>query len=553
MLACLSIQDVVLIEKLSINFAQGLNVFTGETGAGKSILLDSLGLALGGRSDAGLVRSGADQAVVTAEFSFPLPKTVSDILADRGLAVDEPLILRRLLSKDGKSRAYLNDQAISVGLLKEIGENLLEIHGQFDTHGLLNPSTHKDFLDSFAGHSALREKTAQAYRAWQDSERKLGDAAEIQKNAANEEGFLRASVGELDEISPEAGEADKLAERRKQIQHFEKIADGMNAAFEALSGEKGAGASLVQAGKVLARIADLAEGVPEILGVVDRLASEVEEVAENLHAKLAAIQSGPTSLQQIEDRLFGLRALARKHNVSPDELPALRDRLAERLSLLTDQGDVLNKLGKEAREKRKSYEDSAKLLSEKRTSAAKSLALKVMKELPPLKLEKARFLVEVSPLPQESWSADGIDRVAFLASANAGLSPGPLQKVASGGELSRFMLALKLVLTSADPVPVLVFDEVDAGIGGATASAVGERLAALAKKIQILVVTHSPQVAALGQRHLRVEKTVKGKKTTTDTLTLDDGERVEEIARMLSGSKVTDAARAAAKSLLKDA
>ncbi len=552
MLERLVIHDVVLIEKLALQFGAGLNVFTGETGAGKSILLDALGLALGERSEAGLVRNGATQASVTAEFYLPKRHAVFSLAQEQGLTVDNPVILRRVIGKDGKSRAFINDQTISIGLLKQFGENLLEIHGQFETHGLLNAATHRGLLDAFAGVTVFKKKTAVAYDVWQQAEEKQSHVKTERERAQAEEDFLRAAVSELEELSPQPGEADQLAAKRTNLQHREKITEALDTAARALEGEKGAVNALALAGKAIARIADKAVGLHELLASIDRAANETVEAAQQLDRFATDIGAEPDALQHIEERLFAMRALARKHNVPVEELQNMQKDLSSRLALLTDQSDQAAMLAKAAIEARHIYIRCAGDLSAKRKQAAQKLAKAVMAELAPLKLERAQFTVDVSPLPEDQFSSEGMDRIAFMIAANPGTLAGPLNKIASGGELSRFMLALKVVLAAADPVPVLVFDEVDSGIGGATASAVGERLAELAAHVQILTVTHSPQVAARGEHHLRVSKHVKGKQAVTEVEVLDHEARREEIARMLAGSQVTDAARQAAESLLED-
>ena len=552
MLARLVINDVVLIEKLALQFEPGLNVFTGETGAGKSIVLDALGLALGGRSDAALIRNGANQAAVTAEFDLPARHDLFGFAEEQGLSAESPLILRRVIGKDGKSRAFVNDQPVSIGLLKQFGERLLEIHGQFETYGLLNPATHRGLLDAFAAAGDLKQKTSKAFAAWKEAAAKQHEAETARARAQSEEDFLRAAVAELDELAPESGEAEKLAERRTGLQHREKIMEALQTAEHSLSGEHGAVTSLSQAGKAVAKIADKAAGLQELLGAIDRAANEAAEASDQLERYLAGIDAEPDALQRIEERLFALRAAARKHSVQVDALAELRQSFAAKLALLTDQGDQLAALAKATAEARHAYKKLAESLTEKRVKAAQQMEKAVMRELPPLKLERAQFKVEIAALAEDAWSAEGMDRITFLAATNPGSAPGAIHKIASGGELARFMLALKVVLAASDPVPTLVFDEVDAGIGGATASAVGERLAKLAGDVQILVVTHSPQVAARANNHLRVVKSIKGKVTFTGVETLGDDMRLEEIARMLSGNQVTDAARKAAASLMED-
>jgi DNA repair protein RecN (Recombination protein N) len=533
-----------------LNLSEGLNVFTGETGAGKSILLDALGLALGERSEAGLVRQGAAQASVTAEFSLPGRHDVYTLATDQGLSVDDPLILRRVIGKDGKSRAFINDQPISIGLLKQFGERLLEIHGQFETHGLLNPATHRGLLDAFANLAALKQTTAATYAAWHQAESQAKEAETERARALAEEDFLRAAVNELDKLAPESGEADILAERRTALQHHEKIVEALQTAEQAFNSERGALASLTLAGKAIARVADKAVSLKSLLDIIDRANAEVAEAAAQVDRALSSTGAEPDALQRIEERLFTLRAVARKHSIAVEALPGLQRDLSNRLAMLTDQGDRLTTLRHQAAAARMAYQTAAESLSAKRKQAAAQLEKAIARELPPLKLERAHFTIEVTQLPTDQWSADGMDRVAFLASTNPGSPAGALNKVASGGELARFMLALKVVLAASDPVPTLIFDEVDSGIGGATASAVGERLAQLAEHVQILVVTHSPQVAARGSTHIQVAKQAKGKNVATEAQLLDSTDRVEEIARMLSGAAITDAARHAAKSLI---
>ena len=552
MLTRLVIHDVVLIDKLALNFSAGLNVFTGETGAGKSILLDALGLALGERSDAGLVKQGATQASVSAEFTLPAKHPAHALAAEQGLTVDDPLILRRVIGKDGKSRAFINDQAVSISLLKQFGHTLLEIHGQFETHGLLNPATHRGLLDSFAGLQAECQKVSKTFADWKLAEEKLQNADAARARAEAEEEFLRAAVAELDQLAPEAGEADKLSERRTALQHREKIIDALQTAEQSLNGERGAIMALAQAGKAVARIADKAVGLQELLSAIDRASEETADAAARLDRYMATTDAEPDTLQRIEERLFALRAVSRKHNVLVDALPDLQRDLGKRLSLLTSEGDQLTALRKQAMTAKNEYKKLAEALSANRAHSAAKLEKAIAKELPPLKLERAQFKVHIAMLSEGDWGAEGIDRVTFQAATNPGTAPGALQKVASGGELARFMLALKVVLTAGNPVSTLVFDEVDSGIGGATASAVGERLANLADQVQILVVTHSPQVAARGSAHLRVFKEIKGKQTSTQVAILDNESRLEEIARMLAGSEVTEAARLAAASLIEN-
>ncbi|MDD3029731.1 MAG: DNA repair protein RecN [Alphaproteobacteria bacterium] len=550
MLTRLVISNVVLIEKLALSFDGGLNVFTGETGAGKSIVLDALGLALGGRSDAGLVRAGAGQASVTAEFSLNENHPVFSLAREQGLDAGNPILLRRVVGQDGKSRAFFNDQPIGVGLLRQFGETLLEIHGQFDTQGLLNAGTHRALLDSFGRLSDLCAETVRAFAAWKEAVAEEKVVREAHARAMAEESFLRGSVDDLTALDPHPGEAETLAAERATLQHREKIAEALTSVLTLLDGERGAVSSLAQAAKAMARVADKAPGLSDVLGGLDRALNEATEASQAAGHFFSELDSGPDALQKLDDRLFALRAAARKHNVPVDSLQDVLEDFSARLALLTDESARLAQCAAQADQAFDAYRKQAERLSAKRRLAAKTLEKEVNRELPPLKLDQARFAVDILPLDEAQWGAEGTDRVMFLATTNKGSLPGPLQKIASGGELARFMLALKTVLAAADPVPVLVFDEVDAGIGGAVASAVGERLAGLAADVQILVVTHSPQVAARGDHHWKLAKRIEGEKTLTEATCLDRGARCEEIARMLAGTEVTEAARRAAESLL---
>ena len=550
-LASLTIRDVVLIERLSLNFRTGLCVLTGETGAGKSILLDALGLALGARADSGLVRQGAEQASVTAEFELHGDHPALAILREQELDTDERLIVRRTVSPDGRSRAWVNDQAVGVGLLKRLGEELVEVHGQFDTHGLLNPQTHRGVLDAYAGLEPQTDRVAALYRAWRQIEDARANAESDIARARQEEDYLRHAVAELDALAPRPGEEEELAETRAVLMHREKLVDAMNGAFAELSGDRGVERALASAIRTLTRIADKAGGkLDPVIAALDRAANEAAEGIAALQAASADVDMDPQALEKLEDRLFALRAAARKHGVDVDALAALREDMAGRLLLIEDQGDLLTRLAKEAEAAREAYRKAAEQLSKARHAAASALDKVVAAELPPLKMEKARFHTMVEPLAESDWGPAGIDRVAFQVATNPGSAPGALNKIASGGELARFMLALKVVLAQTSTVGTLVFDEVDTGIGGAVAAAVGERLEKLGHNLQVLVVTHSPQVAARGGVHLKVQKTAKGNQVTTGVAELDGDARQEEIARMLSGATVTAEARAAAASLI---
>ncbi|MBC7952064.1 MAG: DNA repair protein RecN [Rhodospirillaceae bacterium] len=553
MLVSLSIRDVVLIEKLDLSFAGGLSAFTGETGAGKSILLDSLSLALGARADSGLVRHGAPQLTVIAEFDPPPFHPARIMLAAQDMDVaGAPLLLRRVVTADGRSRAYVNDQAVSVGLLRKVGDELVEIHGQFDSHGLLDAETHITVLDAFAGAAETRRLVRTGWDAWRQAAKARTEAEDILKRARAEEEALRHASEELKGLAPKPGEDAELAQTRAMLQHGEKLVEAMNAAMASLRQRGEVEATLRTAERTLERVADRAEGkLDPVIAALNRAAMEAAEAVGLLERVSADIDLDPRHLEKVEERLFALRAAARKHGVEVDGLAALKDDLDRQLAALDGGGDGLAKLARAEQTARAAYVEAARTLSKARTEAAKRLDQAVAAELPPLKLDKARFATKVAAQDENAWGADGLDAVEFLVSTNPGTPPGPLGKIASGGELSRFMLALKVVLARTSSTPTMVFDEVDSGIGGAVAAAVGERLARLGTDVQVLVVTHSPQVAARGRNHYRVAKReVAAGKVLTSVEELPQEARREEIARMLAGETVTDQARAAADSLM---
>lgn len=553
MLVSLSIRNIVLIDQLDLSLGTGLGVLTGETGAGKSILLDALGLALGARAEATLVRHGADQASVTAAFELPPNHSLWERLQEQGLASDEEaLVLRRLLTADGRSRAFVNDQPVSVGLLRSLGEQLVEVQGQFAQHGLLDANTHRQLLDAFGD---LREMAAKVERAWQEwSEARAARAralAELER-ARHEEDFLRHALGELEKLDPREGEEEELAQERSLLMNAERLREALNQAAEEIAGEEGgAAAALARAQRALERVAQRAgQHIEPLLATLERAAAEVAEADAQLAALAADLELDPSRLEMVEERYFALKELARKHGCDVSELPALRDSFRARLAALDSGEEHLKLLQEKADEARKRYLEEARRLSELRIASARRMESAVQEELPPLRLDKARFFCRVEELAEEEWGPRGINRVAFEVATNPGTPSGSLAKVASGGELSRLLLALKVVLVAASPVTTLIFDEVDAGVGGATAAAVGERLARLADHLQVLVVTHSPQVAALGNYHWQVSKLEKQGVTLTRLRRLDAEARREEVARMLSGAEITDEARAAADRLM---
>ena len=554
MLSSLAIRDVVLIERLDLAFGPGLTVLTGETGAGKSILLDSLGLALGARADSGLVRMGQTQASVAAAFSVTEAHPSRALLHDQGIEAEDEIVLRRVVTADGRSRAFVNDQPVGLTLLRRLGALLVEVQGQHDQVGLTDPTQHVGLLDAAGALDALRGGVAEAHRAWRDAERTLATAREEIAAAQRDEEFLRHAVTELDNLAPVEGEEDNLAAERQHLQQGERRGEAIAEALSALQPRDRRSANpataLRSASRALERLPPPhaeAEPALEALGRALDAIAEAETALERLAHEVAP---DPRRLEHVEERLFALRAAARKHLVPVVELPNLLAALKARLAALDAGTGQVAAAEKRAAATRHAYLAAASRLTEARREAAQKLEKSLSRELPPLKLDRARLIVEVASKAEAAWGLDGVDRVTFLVSTNPGQAPGALDKVASGGELSRLMLALKVVLAAGSPVPTLVFDEVDSGVGGATAAAVGERLARVAERLQVLVVTHSPQVAARGGRHLSVSKQVKAGRAETRVTPLDAPARREELARMLAGETVTDAARMAADSLL---
>ncbi len=553
MLTLLAIRDVVLIEALDLDFGAGLGALTGETGAGKSILLDALGLALGQRADSGLVRNGAAAASVTASFELPALHPAWALLADNAIEIEpgEPLTIRRQLKADGGSRAFVNDQPVSAALLREVGATLVEIHGQHDDRGLINPRGHRALLDAFGRCDAAG--VAGLWQAWRAAEDALGTARDDLEAAARDREWLEHAVAELNALGVEAGEEEALAAERADMQKGSRLAEDLQAVGQEFDGSEGALALLRQAARRLDRVAHEHEDLAAALAALDRAVIEASEAEDRLAAAAVALRFDPARLDAVETRLFEIRAMARKHRVEPEQLPALAGELADKLDRI-EAGDAgIAKLEAAAREARAAYEAAAKALSASRTAAAVRLDAAVAAELPPLKLDAARFRTMVEPQPEAQWGPAGIDRVEYEISTNPGAPFAPLVKIASGGELSRFILALKVSLAEEGGLSTMIFDEIDRGVGGAVASAIGERLARLAQKAQLLVVTHSPQVAARADRHFLIAKSHDGVVTRTGVRQLSADERREEIARMLSGATISDEARAAADKLLKGA
>ncbi len=551
MLISLSIRDVVLIEALEIEFHAGLNVLTGETGAGKSILLDALGFCLGKRVRRDLVRAGQDQGVVTAVFGLAADHPVRALLADLGVSPEgDELILRRIASQNGPSRGFINDQRVSADVLGQIGDLLVEVHGQHDDRGLLNARAHRSMLDVFGKLDKPLHQTRSAWTAWRNAETALSDARETLAKAAADADFLRHSVDELEALSPQAGEDAALDSERRLVKQAAGLVEELGKARDALSGN-GAEHALGDALSRLTHVAERAEGLLEpVISAVDRTLAELSEAQSGLSAVLDQLSFDPGRLEDVEERLFAVRGLARKHNVAPDDLAVLAKDLSQRLAAIDQGEDRLTALEAEASTAGDAYRAAAEELSFARRKSAETLDSAVTQELAPLKMENARFSTEIGVAEP---GPDGIDAVRFTAAINPGATPGPIDRIASGGELARFLLAMKVQLARQSGGQTMIFDEIDRGVGGATADAVGRRLSRLSQSGQVLVVTHSPQVAAQGDHHYLIEKSADAGDARTTVNNLGKTERRDEIARMLAGGSVTDAARSAARALLEDA
>jgi DNA repair protein RecN (Recombination protein N) len=555
MLARLSIRDIVLIERLDIEFSRGLAVLTGETGAGKSILLDAFALALGGRGDAGLVRHGAEQGQVTATFDVPKGHPAAALLAENGLEDTGEMILRRVQLADGRTRAFINDQSISVQTLKALGASLVEIHGQHDERALVDASTHRLLLDAFSG---LEKDVAALEKLWEvrrEANHALDEHRAGMERAAREADYLRHASDELKQLAPKDGEETNLASRRTTMMQGEKIASDLREAQDAVSGNQSPVAALSAAVRRLERRAgNLPSLVEPAVKAIDIAINALEEADQHLTAALRAADFDPAELERIEERLFALRAASRKYSTPVDGLAALAAKHAADVALIDAGANQLKKLEEAAVAADKRYGLAATKLSAARVKSAEKLNKAVNSELAPLKLERAKFTTQVESDPA-SPGPQGYDRVEFWVQTNPGTRPGPLMKVASGGELSRFLLALKVVLSDRGSAPTLVFDEIDTGVGGAVADAIGARLLRLAEKVQVMAVTHAPQVAARANQHLLISKDAldRGKRVATRVNALAADHRREEIARMLAGAEITAEARAAAERLLKAA
>jgi DNA repair protein RecN (Recombination protein N) len=547
MLRSLDIRDMLIIDRLELAFQPGLNVLTGETGAGKSILLDSLGFVLGWRGRAELVRQGADQGEVIAEFDLPESHGAWDVLREAGFNYDDTMILRRINGRDGRKTAWINDRRVSGDILRAVSETLVELHGQHDDHGLLNPRGHRILLDDFGNLAPLLTAVCAAWKDLSVAKKALAAAEVRVAELQAEEEFLRHSVAELDGLSPSAGEDAELDKQRRKMQAAEKIGEDIHKAYQAL-GINGAEGQLGDAVRWLGDASGQADGTLDApLAALERAMIELGEAQSGVEACIAELAFNPQDLEQAEERLFAIRGLARKHNVLADELGPFADDLRGRMAALERGASDLAELGAVLATAQAAYDGAAGSLSEARRKWAGKLDKAMAKELAPLKMERAVFVTEITP---SDAGPDGADTVSFTVATNPGAPAGPIGKIASGGELSRFLLALKVCLTGTESGLTLIFDEIDRGVGGATADAVGRRLSQLASQGQVLVVTHSPQVAAFGDHHWRVEKRQTKDATLSTVVGLMGTDRIDEIARMLSGDRITDEARAAAIALL---
>ena len=555
MLVSLSIRDIVLIDRLDLDWQQALCTLTGETGAGKSILLDALGLATGARGDAGLVRQGSQQGTVTAVFHLGAHHPTQAVLRENGLDDGQPhvdeVILRRVQSADGRSRAFCNDQSIGVGLLAQIGSLLIEIHGQNESQALTDAATQRGLLDAFAGLGDAVATLGNLFVARQEARQALADYEAALAQASADTDYLTHAIAELTEIAPQAGEEGKLADERTLLMNAEKITADLREAEAFLQGDGGVENALNGALRRLERAApDAAGQLDDAVTALDRAVIEAAEAREAVSAAVAKVTGDPLRLEQVEDRLFALRSLARKHEATCDELPRVLTALQDRLGAIHGGTEKLDSLRAAVGEADAAYAEKAAAVSHSRHKAAARLDEMVNTELVPLKLDGGKFSTQIETLSADDGAAHGLDKVSFVASTNPGMAPGPIAKIASGGELARFMLALKVSLAGDGNSSTLIFDEVDAGVGGAVAEAVGSRLHRLAQGGQVLVVTHSPQVAARGNHHWHVSKGDNDGAFSTSVVPLANDARLEEVARMLSGAEITDEARAQAQRLL---
>lgn len=553
MLKSLSIRNVVLIDKLDIDFPSGFSVLSGETGAGKSILLDSLGLLLGRRAEVGMIRQGCDKLTVSGCFEVKdADGSVAALCAANDIDFDHEILLKRSLDSNGRNKIFFNDEPVTLKFLKEIGSYLVEIHGQFDNQGLLNTATHRAVLDGYGDYASDIAKMHMAWANYKETAQKFALAQEEYDKAQQEEENLRHWVDEFSKIKPRENELKDLEDKRRQMMNAEKIMENLGAANRALnSAPQSVASGLRQAQAAVARLnALLGDKYVALYEMLDTALINVSEAEEEISTAVNEINLNKSEIDSIEERLFGLKSLARKHQVDVEELPQLWQKMADEIAHIERGGEDLQKLQNEANEARKDYIAAAQKVSAARKAAALKLDAQICAELPDLKMAKAKFITQIQIKPETEWNENGIDDVCFLAATNVGQLPSPLSKIASGGELARFMLAIKVNLAQTSQIETMIFDEVDTGVGGATAQAVGDKLAKLGQKEQVLVVTHSPQVAAQSKHHFKVEKNIVDGMALTSIKQLNEIEKREEIARMLSGEQISDEARAAAKVLI---
>lgn len=551
MLTCLSIENIVLIKSLRLECRAGLNVLTGETGAGKSILLDSLGLALGARADAGLLRAGTKIGSVTAAFDLPAGHSAYGVLQEAGIEAEGEIIVRRQLKSDGASRAFCNDAPISAGLLRALGAHLVEIHGQHDERGLLDSRGHLRLLDQFGGHLVDVSKVSAAHKTWSKAQAALKEKQNYLKALEAEEEYLTACLEEMKQLDTQGGEEETLAQDRARMQRGQRMLTSLQDALGDATSDKGPDNQIRTIIRKLSRLPEADdERLAPVLDALDRAAIETDAAVTQLSSLIADVEIDPGQLDSVETRLFDIRALARKHDVKADALPALAQAFEAKLTEISSSQEDVTALAAARDTAYERYSSAVKTLSKKRKAAGAAIDDAVNAELPPLKLEAARFKTALMPLPEGRWGEMGAEGAGFEVSTNPGAPFGPIIKIASGGELARFILALKVALAGRGDKRTMIFDEVDRGVGGPTAAAVGKRLAKLAADGQVIVVTHSPQVAALGAQHWRIAKAQTNGSTVTDVTVLPPDARREELARMLSGEEITAAARAAADSLL---
>ena len=551
MLKNLSISNFLLIDNLEIEFISGLCVLTGETGSGKSILVDAIGLMVGMRGGAEYIQTGFEQCSISGEFEIDLDDGTRHILVENGIDIQSQLILRRVLNLGGRSRAFINDVPVSVGLLRQVGGRLIEIHNQFDIYGLLDPANHQSILDEYAKLQNIITKTAKQYRSWRKAKETLSTRIREYETLKDEEELLIYTLKELNEIEPKKNEEEELTSRRKFLMSSEELRTVINDIFKNLEDTNGINDNLRSNLGQIEKVLDKSGGKLDVVySALERSIIETNEAATELENLIDSLDAEPGELELVEDRLFALKSLARKHSITVDELSDLQARLETQIN---DLGGIDSKIGdleKEVEKRRQDFQETAQNLTKARKKASKKLGGDVTDELGPLKLGSAQFVVSADPLQEKEWSEKGCERIEFLVKTNPNTQLGPIHKVASGGELARLMLALKVCLAGAKSPGTIIFDEVDSGIGGATASAVGERLLLLSKNTQVLVVTHSPQVTAKATMHWNVAKSENSQYSKTILRNLDDDQRKEEIARMLSGEKITEEARAAAEKLI---